>query len=101
PVAVGSRFHQVRTVPAYCEETLEVVELEEDRKLAIRGTLNRLPARLEYVLDSTGGPTVLTNEGELSLRAPLALMSPIATRQILQGVAAKLEVVKEILDEKG
>src|SRR5262245_11868555 len=98
PVAVGSRFRQVRTVPTYQEESLEVVELEQDRKLTVRGTLNTMPAELDYLLESDGEGTVLTNSVDLTLRGAVALLSPIATRQIKAAVAANLEVLKEILE---
>ena len=98
PVAVGSLFHQVRNVPVHREESLEVIEYEADRRLTIRGTLNTLPARLSYVLEAEGRATVLTNTVDLAVRGPLALVSPIATRQIKAAVAANLQVLKEILE---
>ena len=98
PVAVGSRFHQVRTVPAFREESLEVVALDPDRTLGVRGTLNTLPARLGYVLESEGESTVLTNTVDLEVRGPLALVSPIATRQIKAAVASNRGVLKQILE---
>lgn len=101
PVRVGSRYHQVRTVPEYREETLEVVELEEGERLTVMGTLNTLPSRLGYVLRSARGTTVLTNEVELSVPGPLSLLSPIATRRFRSAVAANLEVLKQILEEPG
>lgn len=101
PLAVGSRFHQVRTVPTYREETLEVVELEPGERLTVTGTLNTLPARLGYVVESAGGATVLTSEVELSLRGPLSLVSPLATRRIKSAVAANLGVLKQILEGAG
>src|SRR5690242_5692000 len=61
PVGVGSRYHQIRTVPARREEDLEVVELEPGRRLTVQATLNTLPARLSYTLEPAGGATVLTN----------------------------------------
>src|SRR5690242_6849577 len=82
PVRVGSTYHQVRTVPAYGEESLEVVELELGRALTVEGTLNSLPTRLGYVLETNGERTVLTNSVALDVRGPLALVAPLATRQI-------------------
>jgi hypothetical protein len=69
PVGVGTRFHQVRTVPVHREESLEVVEFEQDRTLTIRGTLNTLPATLTYSLQQDGDATLLTNMVDLSTRA--------------------------------
>jgi uncharacterized protein YndB with AHSA1/START domain len=98
PVAVGTRYHQLRTVPTHQEESLEVVELDHARRLTVRGTLNRLPARLAYVLESDGTCTVLSNSVELTVRGPLVLVSPLATRQVKQAVAANLAALKEILE---
>src|SRR4029078_13148822 len=80
PVEVGSRYHQVRTVPARREESLEGVELEPVRRLTVHGTLNTFPARLDYDLDAEGDTTVLTNTVELSTAVPLNLVPPVATR---------------------
>ena len=98
PVEVGSRYHQVRTVPARREESLEVVELEPGRRLSVRGTLNTLPARLEYVLDAEGDSTVLTNTVELSTSGPLSLVAPVATRRIRSAVADNLDVLRQVLE---
>jgi len=98
PVGVGTRYHQVRTVPTRQEESLEVVELDEGRRLTVRGTLNRLPALLCYDLDHNGRTTVLSNTVELTVPGPLVLASPLATRRVKQSVAANLAVLKEILE---
>jgi Polyketide cyclase / dehydrase and lipid transport len=98
PIHIGSRFHQVRTIPAHREESLEVIEFEEGRKLTIRGTLNTLPAQLSYELQPVGIATVLTNTVDLSTSGPLSLLAPIATRQIKSAVAANLDTLKKILE---
>ena len=98
PVEVGSRYHQVRTVPARREEDLEVVELEPGRRLTVQGTLNNLPARLTYVLEPDGDATVLTNDVELTTSGLLTLVAPLATRQIRAAVAANLDVLRQILE---
>jgi len=98
PVAIGTRYDQVRTVPTRQEESLEVVELDDGRKLTVRGTLNKLPARLGYDLEPVGETTVLTNSVELTVQGPLVLASPLATRHVKQAVAANLAVLKEILE---
>lgn len=100
-VEVGSRYHQVRTVPVHREESLEVVELEPGRLLTVRGTLNSLPARLSYVLDADGDATVLTNSVELSTTGALTLVAPIASRRISSAVAANLGVLRQILEGNG
>jgi carbon monoxide dehydrogenase subunit G len=101
PVAVGSRFHQVRTVPVHREESLEVIEYEAGRKLTVRGTLNALPAVLSYALEPDGRAIVLTNTVDLATRGPLTLVAPLATRQVRAAVAANLEVLKQILEQDG
>jgi len=101
PVVVGSRYHQVRTVPAYGEESLEVVELEPRRRLTVSGTLNALPARLTYVLEPEGDATLVTNDVELSTSGPLTLVAPLASRQIKSAVAANLDVLRQILEGNG
>lgn len=98
PVAVGSRFHQVRTVPVRREESLEVIELDAARRLTIRGTLNALPALLSYELRPEGDATVLTNTVELSTSGALTLVAPLASRQIRSAVAANLGVLKQIVE---
>lgn len=99
PVAVGTRYQQVRTVPTQQEESLEVVELEAGRRLTVSGTLNKLPARLDYDLESDGETTVLTNTVDLTLQAPLVVVSFLATRQIQKAVAENLAVLREILED--
>jgi len=98
PVGVGSRYHQIRTVPAHREEDLEVVELEPGHRLTVRGTLNTLPARLSYTLDPVGDTTVLTNEVVLAASGRFALVAPLASRQVRAAVAANLDELREILE---
>jgi uncharacterized protein YndB with AHSA1/START domain len=98
PVGVGSRYVQVRTVPARREESLEVVELEPGRRLTVSGTLSTLAARLDYVLDAEGDTTVLTNTVELAMSGPLSLVAPVATRRIKAAVAENLDVLRQVLE---
>ena len=98
PAGVGSSYHQVRTIPVRREESLEVVAFEEGRRLTIEGSLNALPAKLDYLLRPQGDATVLTNTVDLVASGALKLVAPIATRQIKSAVAANLEVLKQILE---
>jgi uncharacterized membrane protein len=98
PVAVGSRFRQVRSVPTRREESLEVVELDPGRRLTVRGTLNTIPAELEYSIEPDAGTTRLRNTVDLAVHGPLALVSPLVARQIKASVAANLTVLKTILE---
>src|SRR5262245_44559666 len=101
PVAVGSTYHQVRTIPAYREESLEVTELDPGRRLTVRGTLNTLPALLTYVLESDGDATVVTNAVDLSTSGPLSLVAPLAAPRIRSAVADNLGVLRRILEGNG
>jgi uncharacterized protein YndB with AHSA1/START domain len=98
PVAVGTRYHQVRTVPTHQEETLEVVELDAGRRLVVRGTLSSFPALLEYDLETAGGGTVLTNTVDLTVPGRWGPVSRLASRQIKSAVAQNLSVLKQILE---
>jgi carbon monoxide dehydrogenase subunit G len=98
PVDIGTRYHQVRTVPIHREESLEVVAFEKGRSLTIRGTLNTFPAESSYALQPDGDATLLTNTVDLSTPGPLKLVAPIATRQVKSAVAANLDVLKHILE---
>jgi carbon monoxide dehydrogenase subunit G len=98
PVAVGTRYHQVRTVPTRQEETLEIAELDQPRRLTVRGTLSTLPAQLDYELESRGGTTVVTNTVELTVPGPLVLVSVLATRRVKPAVAQNLQVMKQVLE---
>lgn len=98
PVTVGTRYHQVRTVPTRQEETLEVAELDRPRWLTVRGTLSMLPAQLDYELESRDGTTVVTNTVELTVPGPLVLVSMVATRRIKAAVAQNLQVMKRVLE---
>lgn len=98
PVEVGTRYHQVRTVPATREESLEVVELVAGHRLAVVGTLNQLPTHLAYVLEPAGDATVVTNDVELTTSGALTVVAPLAARRIKAAVAANLEVLRQILE---
>jgi uncharacterized membrane protein len=98
PVAVGSRFRQVRSVPTRREESLEVVELDPGRRLTVRGTLNTIPAELEYSIEPDAGTARLRNTVDLAVHGPLALVSPLVARQIKASVAANLTVLKTVLE---
>jgi hypothetical protein len=91
PVTVGTRYSQLRTVPARREETFEVAEYEPDAKLTVHGRFGPFTGDLSYLLAADGGSTVLTNA--------VALDGPrLATRQIRSAVAANLAVLRQILE---
>lgn len=98
PVGVGSRYQQTRTVPVRMDEHLEVIEFEPGHRLALRGSLNSLPALIDYTLRPEGDTTILTNAVELEPPPPLNLLVPIATHRIKSAVAANLDALKRILE---
>lgn len=98
PVGVGSRYRQVRTLPARSEEEFEVVELEPDRRLAIDGDLGPFHGRVTYVLDDMGGATTLTNTVDLQASGPLRAVAKLASRKVQTAVAANLGALKELLE---
>jgi uncharacterized protein YndB with AHSA1/START domain len=103
PVRVGTRYLQRRTLPKPSEEVLEVVELDPDRRLVLRGDLGLFGAEVTYELQpAASGPgaeaTTLANTMVLRASGGLRLIGPVAARPIRASVAANLEVLKRILD---
>jgi uncharacterized protein YndB with AHSA1/START domain len=99
PVDVGSRYLQIRTIPAQGEESLEVMEFEPGRRLTIRGSLNSLPVQISYTVRPDGKATTVTNTVDLRPPRPLNLLAPIATHRIKAAVAANLDVLKRTLEQ--
>jgi hypothetical protein len=98
PVAVGARYHQLRTIPTRSEETFEVVEFEPDRGLVIRGQIGPFSGDIAYLLEAAANATVLTNTCDLRAHGPLSVVAPLATRRVQSAVAANLDVLKQILE---
>jgi carbon monoxide dehydrogenase subunit G len=98
PIAVGSRYLQVRTIPSHSEEEFELTDFEPDRRLAIRGGLGPLFGDLTYTLHRSRDATVLTNAAALDVPRGLGLLAPLATRQVKSAVAANLDVLKQLLE---
>ena len=98
PVGVGSRYRQIRTVPARGEETFEVTEFEPDRRLSIRGTLGSFQGEITYVLEPAGNGTALTNTMNLQPSGPLRLVAPLAASRVKSAVAANLDTLRQILE---
>jgi uncharacterized protein YndB with AHSA1/START domain len=98
PIDVGSRYLQIRTIPAYREERLEVIEFDPGRRLTIRGSFNSDPARISYTLRPDGNATTVINTVDLQPPRPLNLLAPIATHRIKAAVAANLDVLKRALE---
>jgi len=98
PIDVGSRYLQIRTIPAYREERLEVIEFNPGRRLTIRGSLNSYPARISYTPRPVGSATTVINTVDLQPPRPLSLLASIATHRIKAAVAAILDVLKRTLE---
>ena len=98
PVAVGTRYRQIRTRPARSEEGFEVVEFEPDRRLSVDGDLGPFHGRVTYDLGDMGGVTRLSNSMDLQASGPLSLVANLAHRKVQAAVAANLEVLKELLE---
>jgi uncharacterized membrane protein len=99
PVGVGSRYLQIRTVPARGEETFEVTEFQPNERLSIRGSLATFPAELAYVLEPEGHATRLTNTVELHPSGLLSVVAPLTASRVKSAVAANLETLKQILEQ--
>lgn len=101
PVGVGSRYHQTRTLPRRSQETFEVVGFEPEHTIVIRGDLGPFHGDVSYVLETSGGATVLTNTMDLTASGPLRLVAPIASAGIRNAVAANLDVLRQTLEQGG
>ena len=100
-VGVGSRYRQTRTLPSWSEETFEVTEFEPARRLSLRGALGPFQSEVTYLLAPAESSTVLTNTMSLQRSGPLRLVAPLAVAGIKSAVAANLNVLKQILEERG
>ena|SRR6266508_1037628 len=68
PVHVGTTYRQVRSLPSRSEETLQVTELEPDRRFAVHGSLGPFVGTLTYELEDVRGSTRVTNKADLEAR---------------------------------
>ena len=99
-VGVGSQFRQTRTLPSRSEESFEVTEFEPSRELSIRGILGPFHSDVTYLLEPTRSGTILTNTMNLRPSGPLRLVAPIAASRLKSAVAANLETLKTILEQR-
>lgn len=100
PVGVGSRYRQIRTVPDRAEEYFEVTEFEPQRRLAIHGDIGPFSGDISYLLEDTPTGTALTNTSTLHARGAKGLLAPLLTRQVSSAVAAKLDVLRQLLERR-
>jgi len=99
PVGIGTRYRQVRTLPTRSEETLQVTELEPDRRFAVHGDLGPLVGTLTYEFEYVNGRTRLTNRADLEGRGLMKFAAPIATGRVREAVAANLRALKRLLEQ--
>ena len=99
PVAVGTVYRQVRSVPSPSVETLTVTRLEPDhRRLDVEGQLGPFDARLSYELEPDGDGTRLVNSIQLEARGPMRLVAGFSAGRVREAVASNLGVLKKILE---
>jgi len=80
PVAVGTTYRQVRSVPSPAVETLTVTRLDPDRRLDVEGRLGPFDARLSYELEPDGEGTRLVNSVRLEAHGPMRLAAGSSER---------------------
>ena len=100
PVAVGTTYRQVRSLPRSSEESFEVIAYEPEQLLAIRGTLGPFAAELRYRLDPYDRGTRVTNEVELKPRGILGMVGQLAGSRVKDAVAGNLAELKRILESR-
>jgi carbon monoxide dehydrogenase subunit G len=101
PVAVGSRYRQVRSLPSRSEEVLEVTKIQPDRAFALRGQLGPFSGTLSYELEEIEGGTRLTNTAHLESAGLMKVAAPLAGPRVREAVAANLQSLKELLEAGG
>ena len=100
PVGVGTTYRQTRTIPSRSEESLEVTDLEPDRRFAVRGDLGPFHGTLTYQLEPAGEATRLVNTADLEARGVMKLAAPLAGGRVRDAVAANLLELKRFLEAK-
>lgn len=100
PVALGTTYRQVRSLPNRTEETLRVTEFEPDRRFAFEGGLGPFEGTLTYELEEIGASTRLTNRADLEARGIAKLAAPIASGRVRGAVAENLETLKQLLERQ-
>jgi hypothetical protein len=99
PVALGSTFRQIRSIPAVAEEEFEVTEWEPGRRVAITGDFGPFNGTLTYRVEPAAVGTLLTNDVELSARGALGVVGKLAGPRLKAAIAQNLDVLRTGLDE--
>ncbi|HMG65232.1 MAG TPA: SRPBCC family protein [Streptosporangiaceae bacterium] len=101
PVGVGTRYRQIRTIPARTTEEFEVTVFQPASRLAIRGDIGPFRATVSYELEAVAGVTRLVNAVELEpARARLKLLAPLAAPKIKAAVAQNLGKLRLVLEAR-
>ena len=100
PVRVGTTYRQVRSLPSRSEETLQVTQLEPDRRFAVHGGLGPFEGALTYEFEEISWITRLTNKADLQARGIKKLAAPIVAGRVREAVAANLQTLKRLLEGK-
>lgn len=100
PTSVGSRYEQTRSVPRPGVETIEITNLEPNRRIGVAGTLGPFEARLSYELVPTDVGTRLRNTVELEPSGPLRIVAGVLGGRIRASVAENLGVLKTVLEAR-
>ena len=98
PVALGSAFRQVRSIPAVAEEEFAVTEWEQGRRVAITGDFGPFSGTLCYRVEPAQAGTLLTNDVELSPLGVLGVVGKIAGPRLKTAIAQNLEVLRSRLE---
>jgi hypothetical protein len=98
PVALGSIFRQVRSIPTVAEEEFEVTDWDPGRRVAITGDFGPFSGTLTYRVEPAPVGTLLTNDVELSPRGVLGVVGRIAGPRVKAAIAQNLEVLRNGLE---
>jgi carbon monoxide dehydrogenase subunit G len=95
PVAVGTTYRQIRSIPDRSEERFEVTAFEPSS----HGNIGHFITTISYLLTPTGDGTRLTNVVDLKLSSGvLRLLAPLAASRVKASVAANLDTLKQVLE---
>ncbi len=100
PVSVGTAYRQVRSLPRRSEETLQVAEMQPDRRFVVQGQIGPFVGSLKYDVEDIGGRTRLTNTVDLEGRGLMKLAGPVTSARVRDAVSANLGMLKELLENR-
>jgi Polyketide cyclase / dehydrase and lipid transport len=99
PVAVGTTYRQLRSIPSRSEEGFRVTGFEPTSRLEVHGDIGPFTATISYLLRPTEDGTRLTNVVDLEAASrALRLAAPLAASRVKTAVAANLDTLKQHLE---